>query len=110
MKINTRGKTIDQQQLILIAEGLEGVKKVQAIGKRCIRVSGKSYEGARIFIENNAVFIVRDFSSSAGQRAFLFAVLMLGIVLPLIAYYIFWFPKIYRFSKSVYLQLQKSLG
>ncbi|HPG73074.1 MAG TPA: hypothetical protein PLM49_02205 [Bacteroidales bacterium] len=108
MKI-TFDNPIEIEALVSSISTFDGVKSITKIGKNQYRISGRSFAGAIIFVKNNSVTILPEFSSGVGKRAFYFSVLMLGMILPLIAYYIFWYPKMKKFARSIQHQLQNRL-
>ncbi|NLA25119.1 MAG: hypothetical protein GX879_09150 [Bacteroidales bacterium] len=106
MKINIQNKHISLEQIENWATDFEDVKTVSKIGKNKLKLKSNSYAACRVFLKKDKIYIARDFSTKANYRAFYLAILLLGILLPLAAFYIFWFPKIKRFSKSVFQNLK----
>lgn len=79
-------------------------------GKNMAVVAKSATVGANVVARKNAIVVVASFPNMGAQMGFVFAVLFLGVLIPLLIYFIAWYGAQRRVEKEVGETLQAWLS
>lgn len=77
--------------------------------KKFFVVKKSNTEGANVVLKKNCIFVVGNFPTTGGQILFSLSIFLLGIILPLIIYYIKFYKKIKRVENELGNFIKKTL-
>lgn len=110
MKIYTKNKSTKIEDIkSLLIEKFPNYK-VNYFGSKDLTIVKTSNIGANIFLKSNKIEVDGYFPTKGKRIAFVLSVVLLGFVIPIIFYLIFFHRKFSKFEKEVAVAIQKEFG
>ncbi|MEA1873590.1 MAG: hypothetical protein U9N51_04045 [Bacteroidota bacterium] len=110
MKIKIRPNTVSQEEihdkLSMNFPDYDVVKK----SKRVLIVRRNKIAGCDVILRKKSIYVLRNFPSRGSKILFILSMFLLGIIIPLLVYYIAFHRKQKRVEKEVGRFLQETLN
>lgn len=102
MKIKIKENTIQSEALAnTLSEEFSNLYQVFQKNKTLIVISKTKIIGAKVIVQKNSIVVVGGFPNAITQLIFTFLFFLLGIILPLLCYFIFLNKKMKHVEKEV---------
>ncbi|MBI5539205.1 MAG: hypothetical protein HY951_04050 [Bacteroidia bacterium] len=110
MKIHTQNINIKLEDIKNVLNAKFPDYKVNHFGSIDLTILKTSNIGANIFLKSNKIEVDGYFPTKGKRIAFVLSVVLLGFVIPIIFYLIFFQRKFSKFEKEVAVIIQKEFG
>ena len=107
MKIEIKENSISFDELKAKIERKFPDYKTKVRSKNFLVVSKSSTVGTNVVLKKNKIYIVGNFPSVIGQIIFVLSLFLLGILIPLIIYFVAFHSKLKRIEKEVAAYVQE---
>lgn len=102
MKLKIKEGSVDANELkVAVKKHFEGTYTVTDRGKDMIAIAASKTSGAIVLVRKKSIILNGNFPTLAGHMVFMILLILLGIIIPLIIYFLVFHKKMKAVEKDV---------